>query len=72
MNPSPVRFNYLSRPRQVMRALRNVLAAAWAELRRINSLGLCETGATELGRTERAARVRDALSRAYRDRSTCC
>ncbi len=72
MNCFAVKFNYPSKPRQAMRAVRGVLGTVWAELMRINSLGLGEAGAMELGRAARAARVREALSRAYRDRSTCC
>jgi hypothetical protein len=50
--------------------LRGVLEAVRAELRRLNSFGL--HGDTHLSRAARAAAVRAALARKYRDRSPCC
>ncbi|HZY58669.1 MAG TPA: hypothetical protein VFE56_02825 [Candidatus Binataceae bacterium] len=50
--------------------LRGVLEAVRAELRRLNSFGL--HGDTHLSRAARAALVRGALARKYRDRSPCC
>jgi len=58
-------------PRRAVRALRRgLLAALWAELKRLNTFGL--RGGGQLSRTARAARVRAALARKYRDRSPCC
>jgi len=58
-------------PRRAVRALRRgLLAAVWAELRRLNTFGL--RGGGHLSRSARAARVRAALERKYRDRSPCC
>ncbi len=58
-------------PRRTVRALRSgLLAAVWAELKRLNTFGL--RGGGHLSRSARAARVRAALARKYRDRSPCC
>jgi len=58
-------------PRRAFRALRRgLLAAVWVELKRLNTFGL--RGGGHLNRAERAARVRAALARKYRDRSPCC
>ncbi len=57
--------------RRAVRALRRgLLAALWAELKRLNTFGL--RGGGHLSRAARAARVRAALARKYRDRSPCC
>jgi hypothetical protein len=59
-------------PRRTVRALRRgLLAAVWAELKRLNTFGL-RGGGSNLSRSARAARVRAALARKYRDRSPCC
>jgi hypothetical protein len=58
-------------PRRTVRALRRgLLAAVWMELKRLNTFGL--RGGGQLSRAARAARVRAALARKYRDRSPCC
>jgi hypothetical protein len=58
-------------PDHLGRALRRGLVAAlWAELKQLNSLGL--SGGAHLSRRARAARVRAALARKYREHTPCC
>ncbi|HKD70226.1 MAG TPA: hypothetical protein VKB84_25540 [Candidatus Binataceae bacterium] len=65
------RWERSAAPRRIIKAFKRRLAPLWAELRRLNSLGL---GATQ-GQSSRGARsaaMRAALSRKYRDQSPCC
>ncbi len=72
MNSSPFKSNDSAQPRSAMGALHNALTLLWTELTRLNSLGLQGSDIRRLSRAARAARVRDTLSRRYRDRPPCC
>jgi hypothetical protein len=72
MISSSIKSNNSWQPRAALRALLDALTSVWMELTRLNSLGLDGSGTRRLNRAERAALVRDRLSRKYRDRSPCC
>lgn len=72
MSCSSAKRNEALKPSTAVRMLRDALKAMWMELMRLNSVGVHAADTPRLNRAARAARVRDALSRAYRDRSPCC
>ena len=76
MNASPSRtiraftaFGIIGRCTRILRAALRPLAA---ELRHLNSYALHGPDANLPSHRARAAKVREALSRSYRDRSPCC